>query len=145
MLIYYYPQLCLKTVFKERKGKDIRKIDIEQAYQAITPRCASALLGFHAFTGCDITGKFNGISKQHCWKQLLNCSRDELEAFSYLGNCESLPSDTVILPLQQFIMKLYCKKNLPDVTNLGDLRWYLFSKCEKDIENLQNLQYHPFC
>ena len=33
-------------------------------------------------------------------------------------------------------MKLYCKKNLPDVTNLGDLRWYLFSKCEKDIENL---------
>ena len=38
--------------------------------------------------------------------------------------------------LQQFIMKLYCKKNLPDVTNLGDLRWYLFSKCEKDIENL---------
>ena len=36
MLIYYYPQLCLKTVFKRRKGKDIRKIDIGQAYQAIT-------------------------------------------------------------------------------------------------------------
>ena len=33
-------------------------------------------------------------------------------------------------------MKLYCKKKLPDITNLGDLRWYLFSKCEKDIEHL---------
>ena len=136
MLIYYYPQLCLKTVFKGRKRKDLRKIVIGQAYQAITPRYASALLGFHAFTGCNITGKFNGISKQHCWKQFLNCSQHEFEAFSSLGNCKSLPSDTVILHLQQFIMKLYCKKNLPDVTNLGDLRWYLFRKCEKDIENL---------
>ena len=107
MLIYYYPQqLCLKTVFKGRKGKDIRKTDIGQACQAITTRYASALLCFHAFTGCDITGKFNGILKQHCWEQFLNWSQDELGAFSCLGNCKSLPSDTVILHLQQFIMKL---------------------------------------
>ena len=65
MLIYYYPQLCLKTVFKERKGKDIRKIDIEQAYQAITPRCASALLGFHAFTGHYVTLRENLMAYQN--------------------------------------------------------------------------------
>ena len=62
--------------------------------------------------------------------------RMNLKPFLVLEIAKSLPSDAVILHLQQFIMKLYCKKNLPDVTNLSDLRWYLFRKCEKDIENL---------
>lgn len=136
LLIYYYPQLCIRTVFKGRKGKDIRKIEIGKAYEALTPKYASALLGFHTFTGCDVTGKFNGKSKLHCWKQFLNCCDDEVEAFSYLGSGKNMPSQFVIFNLQQFVMKLYCKKGLTNIKNLGDLRWYLFSKCEKDIEKL---------
>ena len=55
-----------------------------------------------------------------------------LKPFLVLEIAKVYPPDTVIL---QFIMNLHCKKNLPDVTNLGDLRWYLFSNCGKDIEN----------
>ena len=67
-------------------------------------------LGFHTFTGCDITGKFNWKFKLYCWKQFLNFSEDEDEAFSNLENSNNLPSEFVIVNLQQYMIKLYLKK-----------------------------------
>ena len=64
-----------------RKGK-ICKIDIGQAYKALIPKYASALLGFHTFTGCDITGKFNGNVKLYSWEQ---CMKMKLTRFLILG------------------------------------------------------------
>ena len=40
-----------------------RDISISQCYEAVGPRRAKALLGFHAITGCDQTGRFNGKTK----------------------------------------------------------------------------------
>ena len=36
-------------------------------YEALTSKFISAILGFHTFTGCDITGNFYGKSKLSCW------------------------------------------------------------------------------
>ena len=61
LLIYFY--VVLEQYLKEEKGQDIIcEIDCGQAYEALTPKYASTLVGFHKITGCDITGKFNGKS-----------------------------------------------------------------------------------
>ena len=60
----------------------------------------------------------------------------KLKHFSYLASGKGMPSQFLIFNLQQFVITLYCKKRLTAIKTLGDLRWYLFSKCEKDIENL---------
>ena len=55
-------------------------------YEALGEERASALLGFHAFTGCDVTCKFYGKSKLTCWKVFMKSSSDVLEAFKELGS-----------------------------------------------------------
>ena len=44
-------------------SNNLREIDIGAAYEALDPKHSSAILGFHAFTGCDQTGKFYGKTK----------------------------------------------------------------------------------
>ena len=68
LLIHYYDELCTGG-----------------AYHALGDVNSAALLGFHSFTGCDQTGKFNGYSKLSCWKTLTKFKPTVLEAFKNIG------------------------------------------------------------
>lgn len=61
-LIYCYPQLQVMVLFESGN----HKINIGAAYEIVGPEKSSALLVFHAFTGCDYTSKFNGKPKAIC-------------------------------------------------------------------------------
>ena len=61
-LIYCYPQLQVMVLFESGN----HKISIGAAYEVAGPEKNSALLVFHAFSGCDYTSKFNGKSKAIC-------------------------------------------------------------------------------
>ena len=61
-LIHYYPQLQGMVLFESGN----HKMNIGAAYEIVGPEKSSALLLFHAFTGCDYTSKFNGKSKTIC-------------------------------------------------------------------------------
>ena len=86
------------------------------------------LLGFHALTGCDQTGKFYGHSKLSCWQTFL--SFPSFPPFHQnlgvdLGNQEK---DSLVI----YVMDLYCKGRPSTIKNLGELRWFLFSKYQTE-------------
>ena len=107
LLIHFNTQLCVKTIFKTGRGKDIREVDVRKAYESITASHASGIKGFHVFTGCDLTGKCYGKSKSLCWKHLISCSEEELHAFSELGKSSDLPNENVVFGLasSKFILQ----------------------------------------
>ena len=71
LLIHYYNGLPTRTKFITGKVNARRSIDIGKAFEALRSEKRAALLGFHAFTGCDQTSKLNGNSKLTCWKFLM--------------------------------------------------------------------------
>ena len=66
ILLNYFEQLPSTTIFKRIE----HCYDLRQIFERFTPQVYKALLGFHAFTGSDQTGKFHGFSKRSCWKYL---------------------------------------------------------------------------
>ena len=57
LLIHYYASIPSDTQFLTGSGDKTRLISISKAQQSL-PNRWSCLLGFHAFTACDVTGKF---------------------------------------------------------------------------------------
>ena len=102
-----FPRLCQDIIFKTGSGDKLREIDIGAAYEALDPRHSSAILSFHAFTGCDQTGKFYGKTKAFCWKILLESSDEELAALQQLGESEEFSTEDMIPGLESFTIRLY--------------------------------------
>lgn len=83
-----------------------------------------------------MTEKSYEKSKLSCWKQSLNCSEDVIEVFCGFGNNKDLSPNFGAVNLKQFVITLYCKYVASTIPNLDDLRWYVFSKFDKDMEYL---------
>ena len=112
LFISMYPRLCKDIIFKTGSGDNLRETDIGAAYEALDPKHSSAILSFHAFTGCDQTGKFYGKTKAFCWKTLIESNDEELAALEKLGESEGLPTEDMIQGLEAFTMRLY-RQNVP--------------------------------
>ena len=95
-----------------------------------------ALLGFHAFTGCDLTGRFSGFSKTTCFDTFLKSDSFVYKAFASLGNNEDGLKEGIIDGLTQFVLDLYQPKRPSNINTLRQLRCYVFSKFQYDSENL---------
>ena len=123
LLLHTYPLLCAKTVFTAGRGDNKRDLDIGQAYEMLGSEKCQTLLGFHAFTGCDETGKFNGHSKTSCWNTFMSSSKQVLSAFTNLE-------------LMCFVLDLYQTYRPADIDTLAKLKWYMFSKKQLESEKL---------
>ena len=66
LLAHYYPGLPVLTSFVTGRGSTKRAIDIRMTYETLGADKSAALLGFHAFAGCDQTSKFCGKSTLTC-------------------------------------------------------------------------------
>ena len=130
LLVSMYKKLPSNTWFKTGKVDKLRLINIAKTYHALGEKRASALLGFHAFTGTDVTGKFAGRSKEFCLKVFLACDDDMLDALARLG--EEL-SDDIHQLLERFVCLIYKSKQHTTVT---ELRWFLYSNREAEAESL---------
>ena len=96
----------------------------------------TALLGFHAITGCDQTGRFLGYTKLSCWETFLLADDDVLQGFSQLGSSSQLTSD-VVESLEKYVVQLYCRNKVPQgIQSLADLRWWMFSKKQAESHKL---------
>ena len=62
-------------------------------YNNLGPKRASALLGFHALTGSDMSGRFASRTKDFCFKAFMSCDDEILDALAMLGNDIDLPAD----------------------------------------------------
>ena len=117
------------------RGKDVREINVKDAYETIGSNRAAALLGFHSFTGCDFTAKFNGKSKKSAWKVFFNSDCETLYALRGLADT-TIKIDEIVTGLETFVLNLYCKQRPNSVENLSSLRWYLFSKHQYNSDKL---------
>ena len=101
------------TIFKTIN----RELVLQKIHSNLATNIFQALLGFHALSGCDQSGRFSGFSKESCWKTLLNLPEVVLHAVSKLGSPEMLFVLAICLnnfeTLEQFVIRLYCNDNVP--------------------------------
>ena len=129
LLNHYYPQLPTVTMFYT--GNHI--ISVGAAYEVLGPQKCLALLGFHAFTGCDQTSKFHGKSKLTCWKVFMKSEDDVIEAFQNIGENDEA-GEATINKLEKYVIDLFCDANFLPAYTLADARWHLYTKlqdCDK--------------
>ena len=132
LIINMYTRLPMATSFLTGKGSQKKKIPIQPIYNKIGVKQASAILGFHAFTGSDTSRRFAGRSKEWCFKVFLqSCDDDILSALGSLGIID--PSPETCSQLERFVCLLY-KSTV--YTTVKDLRWFLFSNRSAEGEKL---------
>ena len=133
LMIRRYHQLCKDTYFITGVGNKRREIPLEPIVHALGSAKAAALPGFHAFTGADQTGRFAGKGKLTCWKTLVKCSAEIISAFAALGASRNLTARTEE-SIEAYVCQLY--EPSATITNVGDLRWKLFTKKQLEGQRL---------
>ena len=131
LLVHHFPVLPNFKTFYIGKGRQKRNIQLQDIYFKLGQKRSAAILGVHALTGCDVTGRFGGRTKDWCFKVFLACDDRILDALGHLGE-EVLEPDTWA-QLERFICLIY-KSKLH--TAVKDLRWFLFSNRAAEGENL---------
>ena len=63
MMIHMYPSLPCDISFLTGKGNLKRSIPVQPVYNKLGHKRASAILGVHALTGSDMSGRFAGRTK----------------------------------------------------------------------------------
>ena len=104
-----------------------KTFDITGLYSYLGPAKSACILGWHAMTGCDTTGKFAGRGKKNWWNIFLTLydSDDEgiLQGFQDFGENSKLSRSTEAA-LTRFVTLGYAK----GTDSLPSARWFLFTK-----------------
>ena len=121
ILLHYFGDLSVSTNFVTQHNT----MSLRLIHEVLGRDDCEALLGFHALTGCDHTGKFYGHSKLNCWQTSLSSLPDVIKAFQNLGvDLGNQEKDSPV----KYVMGFYCKGKPKTISDLGKLRWFLFSK-----------------
>ena len=109
---------------------------LKPIYDQLGPDKASALINWHALTGCDTTGHIQGKGKKGCFTAFLASSPTVLAALAGLGEGAE-PSAEVVKGCEEFLCALFCPRRL-HITQAKDLRWHLFKllKPEQGVDKL---------
>ena len=131
LMIQMYPSLPCNISFLTGKGNLKRNIPVQPVYNKLGHRRASAILGFHALTGSDISGRFAGRSKEWCFKMFMACDDDILNDLESLGHRDL--SQEEYDQLERFVCQLYKSKVY---TKVNEYRWFLYSNRAAEGERL---------
>ena len=104
----YFDQLRSITTFKMTH----HQYNLRSIYEKFTPRVSTALLGFHAMTGSNQTGKFNGFTKKTCWNTFVQSTDDILDVFIHFGTTD-MNHNTDFKSLASFVVHLYRRNKVP--------------------------------
>ncbi|KAL8572154.1 hypothetical protein ACOMHN_057829 [Nucella lapillus] len=126
---------AIKAPLYQRSGTSTRTqlIDIGKVASSLGPSVCTALLGLHAYTGCDSVSSFAGKGKVAALK-MLKSNENVQQAFSDLGKDWEL-SGELFKKLEQFTCKLYAPKQ--PTTGVNELRYQLLCAKNGDIESHQ--------
>lgn len=124
------PMLGTRPAMIMGTGERRRIIQLKPIYDKLGSDKASALIKWHALTGCDTTGHIQGKGKKGCFKAFLNASSTVLAALNGLGEGAE-PSDSVVEGCEEFLCSLFCPKQL-HIPKAKNLRWYLFKRLRSD-------------
>jgi len=110
-----------------------RYIDISKLSQALGSGISNALIGMHAFTGCDTVSAFAGRGKISMFKQMKSNEAFQ-EAFNDLGQFWEL-SEELFLRLQMRTCKIYMPS--ATTTEVNKLRYQIFCAKRGEVESSQ--------
>jgi len=94
-------------------------------------RLTQALIGYHAFTGCDSVSAFSGREKVAPLK-LLRKNEELMEAFIELGQSWTA-SESLISKLEEFTCRMYAASSKTDKVNT--LHHELFLLKQGDVDS----------
>jgi len=121
ILLSYADSIPQPLIFDTGTGNKRRLLDIKAIANVLGSGVASALPGFHSFTGCDCTSAFVRRGKLKPFKLLQSSSRFQ-EAFRELGNSDVV-NDDLFGALQAFVCSMY---GHPHHTDVNKVRYDIF-------------------
>ena len=110
-----------------------RFLDITKLCQSLGESVAGALIGMHAFTGCDTVSAFAGRGKMGTFKRLKS-DRTYQEAFLELGRAWTV-SDELFKKLEEITCHMYVPST--QTTDVNLLRYQLFCTRRGEVESSQ--------
>lgn len=111
----------------------MRLIDIEKLNSAIGKNVANALVGLHAFTGCDTVSAFSGKGKVNPFK-LLSKNERYVDTFSDIGAQLNLREET-FLAVEEFTCQMYARGT--KIRRVNKLRYDIFRSKKGKIDSAQ--------
>lgn len=130
LLIGHYDILLNSTSITMKSGV----LQIGSMWTFLGASRAKALPAFHAFTGTDNTSRFSGIGKVTWLNIFLQAPEEIWKALQQLSEPDEVTEEQISI-LEKFVCHAY-KPKKSDITNIPDLRWYLFCKNMADSEKL---------
>jgi len=127
------PHLGPLTCIINGVGEKQKLVPLKPIYDALKDARVAALPGFHAFTGCDTTGRFSGKGKKSCWKAFELARTEIVTAFGNLGT-DLQPSAEDCKLLEEFVCRLY--QPTMEETSVSRVRWNMFRQSQAEAERL---------
>jgi len=103
--IAFVSEIGIPLYQKMRTKTTIRYMDIKKTRTTLGDRLTQALIGYHAFTGCDSVSAFSGQEKVASLK-LLRKNEELMEVFIELGQSWTA-SESLISKLEEFTCQMY--------------------------------------
>ena len=111
----------------------VRILDVGKIARSLGSNICQALIGLHAYTGCDTVSAFAGKGKLPALK-LLRTNKDAYDTCVELGMDWDV-SEQLMDKLEKFTCLIYGPKS--GKTHVNDLRYHLFCAKKGDIESHQ--------
>ena len=111
-------------------GECRRIVALKPLYDVFGSEKSSALIDWHALTGCDTTGHIQEKGKRGCFTAFFNSSDSVVVAIAGLGK-DVEPSAEVVRGCEEFLCSVLGSKKL-QTTNAKQLRWDLFKQLKPD-------------
>lgn len=122
----------IRLFLETGKSTKQRIIDVSDFAHKSSPEYCSALLGLHAFSGCDSTSAFKGMGKVKPIK-LMQQRNKFIKPLAELGESWTVSSD-LLSALEEFTCALYGK---PRITDVDEVRYLMMKeRCKGDGEEI---------
>ncbi len=121
-------------------GANRRRVPLQPIYDAIGDTRTRALIGFHALSGSDTTGRIFGKSKTAWWNVFLSSSDEVLGALEELGVGDQ-PGEQTLTSCEEVISQLLSPSKCT-IKTAAELRWNRFCslKSNQGVETLPPTQ-----
>ncbi|GFN92492.1 hypothetical protein PoB_001899800 [Plakobranchus ocellatus] len=120
LLLSFSDAISKPLIFDTSSGNNRRQLNITDLAATIPKRLRDAIIGLHAFTGCDSTSCFAGKGKLKELRmlQLLQGDQDHQDTFSRIGTLETISGQDMQV-IETFVCQLYGK---PSHTGVDKVR-----------------------
>ena len=131
ILLSFHSQIPTRILLRKGKGNAVRLIDISRLGTILGQDVCQALIGVHAFTGCDSVSAFGGQGKIKALN-LINKSHEYRQLFIAFGQ-EWHVNEHGFQIVQAFTYEMYCAHTNTKLVN--ELRYEMFCAKNGDISS----------